>query len=61
MKQLLLETWILVEGDESNFNKLDSSFDSYTTTGSSGYSTKPEHSMHRSLNTYNELQVNLHD
>ncbi|XP_001942619.2 KN motif and ankyrin repeat domain-containing protein 2 [Acyrthosiphon pisum] len=47
----------LVEGDESNFNKLDSSFESNTTTGSSGYSTKPDQSMHRSLNTYNELQL----
>lgn len=46
----------LVEGDESNFNKLDSSFES-NTTGSSGYSTKPDQSMHRSLNTYNELQL----
>lgn len=56
-----MEIWILVEGDESNFNKLDSSFESNTTTtGSSGYSTKPDHSMHRSLNTYNELQVNLY-
>ncbi|XP_025202174.1 KN motif and ankyrin repeat domain-containing protein 2 [Melanaphis sacchari] len=46
----------LVEGDESNFNKLDSSFES-NTTGSSGYSTKPDQSMHRSPNTYNELQL----
>ncbi|KAL4127311.1 hypothetical protein QTP88_011487 [Uroleucon formosanum] len=46
----------LVEGDESNFNKLDNSFES-NTTGSSGYSTKPDQSMHRSLNTYNELQL----
>ncbi|XP_015374944.1 PREDICTED: uncharacterized protein LOC107169650 [Diuraphis noxia] len=46
----------LVEGDESNFNKLDSSFES-NTTGSSGYSTRPDQSMHRSLNTYNELQL----
>ncbi|XP_025416572.1 ice-structuring glycoprotein-like, partial [Sipha flava] len=45
-----------IEGDESNFNKLDSSFES-SVTGSSGYSTKPDQSMHRSLNTYNELQL----
>ncbi|XP_050527392.1 KN motif and ankyrin repeat domain-containing protein 2 isoform X2 [Daktulosphaira vitifoliae] len=54
----------LAEGlDELNGNRLDSSIESSYTTGSSGYSTKPDQpsstiaSTQRSYNTFNELQL----